>query len=207
VTTNYGDRGAPENIAGTHLTRCVHMLLLQFKRLLVPRPPLGMDDDEATFGPEFDATFFAYALRHSVQVAEMCRPFNRDKINRAIATFEQAVPDYRNVRNVLAHFDAYETDERARFADVVAALQDSAYFLDYDPVGHVLRVGGLHLDVVGSYFAANQLLATVLAVLMPGTFPDLEPFLTRGPSGGETRAVGRDAAGGPGRLIQPPGQQ
>jgi hypothetical protein len=67
VTTNYGDRGAPENIAGTHLTRCVHMLLLQFKRLLVPRPPLGMDDDEATFGPEFDATFFAYALRHSVQ--------------------------------------------------------------------------------------------------------------------------------------------
>jgi hypothetical protein len=206
VTTNYGDRGTPENIAGTHLTRCVHMLLLQFKRLLVPRPPSGRDD-EATFGPEFDATFYAYALWHSVQVAEMCRPFNPDKIDRAIATFERAVPDYRNVRNVLAHFDAYEPDERARFADVVAALQDGAHFLEYDPVGHVLRVGGLDLDVVGSYFAANQLLATVLAVLMPGAFPDLEPFLTRRPRGGETGAVGRDAAGGAGRFVQPPGQQ
>jgi hypothetical protein len=180
------------------------MLLLQFKRLLVPRRPFG-DDDEATFGPEFDATFYAYALRHAVQVAEMCRPFNPDKINRAIATFERAVPDYRNVRNVLAPFDAYETDERARFADVVAALQDSAHLLEYDPVGHVLRVGGLDLDVVRSYFAANQLLATVLAVLMPGTFPDLEPFLTRGPGGGETGAVGRDAAAGAGRVDQPPG--
>jgi len=137
----------------------------------------------------------------------MCRPLNPDKINRAIATFERAVPDYRNIRNVLAHFDAYETDERTRFADVVPALQDSAHFLEYDPVGHVLRVGGLDLDVVGSYFAANQLLATVLAVLMPGTFPDLEPFPTRTPTGGETGVVGRDAAGGAGRLILPPGQQ
>jgi hypothetical protein len=206
VTTSYGDHGIPENIAGTHLTRCAHMLLMQFKRLLVPRPPFGMDD-EATFGPEFDATFYVYALRHSVQVAEMCRPFNPDSINRAIATFERAVPDYRNVRNVLAHVDAYETDERARFADVVGALQDSAHFLEYDPVGHVLRVGGLDLDVVGSYLAANQLLATVLAVLMPGTFPDLEPFPTRRPRGGETGAVGWDAAGGAGRPVQPPGQQ
>ena len=206
MTTNYGDRGTPENIAGAHLTRCVHMLLLQFKRLLVPRPLFGMDD-EATFGPEFDATFYAYALRHSVQVAEMCRPFNPDKINRAIATFERAVPDYRNVRNVLAHFDAYGTDVRAQFADVVEAMQDSAHFLEYDPIGHVLRVGGLDLNVVGSYLAANQLLATVLAVLMPGTFPDLEPFSTRRPRGGETAPVGRDAAGGAGRLVQPPGQQ
>lgn len=206
MTTNYGDRGTPENIAGTHLTRCVHMLLLQFKRLLVPRPLFGMDD-EATFGPEFDATFYAYALRHAVQVAEMCRPLNPDKINRAIATFERAVPDYRNIRNVLAHFDAYETDERARFADVVAALQDSAHFLEYDPVGHVLHVGGLDLDVVRSYFAANQLLATVLAVIMPGTFPDLEPFPTRRPRGGETSAVGGDAAGGARRLVRPPSHQ
>jgi hypothetical protein len=205
VTTNHGDRGTPENIALTHLTRCVHMLLLQFKRLLVPRPPFGTDD-EATFGPEFDATFYAYALRHSVQVAEMCRPFNPDKINRAIATFERAVPGYRNVRNMITHFDAYETDVGARFADVVA-LQDSAHFLEYDPVGHVLRVGGLDLDVVGSYLAANQLLATVLAMLMPGTFPDLEPFPTRRPRGGETGAVDREAAGGAGRLVQPPGQR
>jgi hypothetical protein len=204
VTTNYADRGTPENIAGTHLTSCVHMLLLQFKRLLVPRPPF-VTDDEATFGP--DATFYAYALRHSVQLAEMCRPFNPHKINRAIATFERAVPDYRNVRNVLAHFDAYETDERAQLADVVAALQDSAHFREYDPVDHVLRVGGVDLDVVGSYLAANQLLATVLAVLMPGTFPDLEPFPTRVPRGGETSAVGRDTAGGAGRVGQSPGQR
>ena len=205
MTSNYGDRGTPEHIAGTHLTRCAHMLLLQFKRLLVPRPPFGMDD-EATFGHEFDAMFYAYALRHSVQVAEMCRPFNPNKINRAIATFERAVPGYKNVRNVLAHFDAYETDDRARFTDVVPAPQDSAHFLEYDPVGHVLRVGRVDLDVVGSYLAANQLLATVLAVLMPGTFPDLEPFPTRRPRG-ETGAVGRDAAGGAGRLVQPPGQK
>jgi hypothetical protein len=206
VTTNLGDRGTPENIAGTHLTRCVHMLLLQFKRLLVQRPPFVMDD-EATFGPEFDAMFYAYALWHSVHVAEMCRPFNPHKINRAIATFERAVPDYRNVRNVLAHFDSHETDERAQLADVVANLQDRAHFLEYDPVGHVLRVGGLDLDVVGSYFAANQLLATVLAVLMPGTFPDLEPFPTRRPRGGETGADGRDAVDGAGSVGQPPGQQ
>jgi hypothetical protein len=205
VTTNYGDRRTPENIAGTHLTRCAHMLLLQFKRLLVPRRPFGMDD-EATFGPEFDATFYAYALRHSVQVAGMCRPFDPDKIDRAIATFQRAVPDYRHVRSMLAHLDAYEPDGRARFAHV-AALQDSAHFLEYDPVSHVLRVGGVDLDVVGSYFAANQLLATVLAVLMPGTFPDLEPFPTRRRRGGETGAVGRDAAGRARRLVQPPGQR
>jgi hypothetical protein len=195
VTTNYGARGTPENIAGMHLTRCVQMLLLQFKRLLVPRPPFGMDE-EATFGTELDATFYAYALRHAVHVAEMCRPFNPSKINRAIATFERAVPDYSDVRSLLAHFDAYDTDETARFGDVVAALDDSAHFLEYDPVGHVLRVGRLDVDVVGSYLAANQLLATVLAVLMPGTFPDVEPFLTRRPRGGETGVVGQDAAVG-----------
>jgi hypothetical protein len=195
VTTNHGARGTPENVAGMHLTRCVQMLLLQFKRLLVPRPPFGMDD-EATFGPELDATFYAYALRHTVHVAEMCRPFSPSKINPAIATFERAVPDYSDVRNLLAHFDAYETDETARFGDVVAALQESAHLLEYDPVGHVLCVGGLDVDVVGSYLAANQLLATVLAVLMPGTFPDVEPFPTRRPRGGETGVVGQDAAGG-----------
>ena len=81
--TNYGDRSTPENIAGTHLVRCAHMLMLQHKRLLTPE----VNDFEDAFGPDLDATFYAYALRHAVQVAEMCRPFNNGKVGRAIKDF------------------------------------------------------------------------------------------------------------------------
>jgi integrase len=43
------------------------MLMLQFQRLVVPRPAAFGADLEAAVDPGLDATFYAYALRHSVQ--------------------------------------------------------------------------------------------------------------------------------------------
>lgn len=169
MTTNYGDRSTPQNIAGTHLVRCIHMLMLQHARLLLPRQPM---DWETTFGKDLDATFYAYTLRHSVQVAEMCRVFNPGKIGSAIKDFETAVPNYKRVRDVLEHFDAYETGS-GNLADVGAALADSVHFFEYDAATQIMRIGDMSIDVTDSFQAANALLSSVRAVLTPDAFPPL----------------------------------
>lgn len=153
------------------MIRCVHMLMMQFQRLVVPRPTEPGADLEAVFDPGLDATFYAYALRHSVQVAEMCRVFNPGKIGRAIKAFEDAVPDYKRVRDVLGHFDAYETGA-GDLAGVTSALNNSVHFFEYDPANQVMHIGGMTLDVKASYFAANAMLMAVRDVLTPGAFPE-----------------------------------
>jgi hypothetical protein len=102
----------------------------------------------------------------------MCRVFNPGKIGQAIKEFEDAVPDYKRVRDVLEHFDKYETGE-GNLDEVNKALADSVHFFECNPVSHVMRIGGMTLDVVESWKAANAMLSTVRAVLTPGAFPEL----------------------------------
>jgi hypothetical protein len=168
MTTNWGDRNTAENRAGTQLTICVHLLLMQLQRLVRPRHDF---DIEAVFDPVLDAILYAYALRQTVQVAEMCRAFNPGKIGRAVKDFENAVPDYKNVRDVLAHFDRYEVG-KGNLDDVNKALADSVHFIDYDPNAQVVRIGALSLDIPASYSAANVMITTIRRVLTPTAFPE-----------------------------------
>jgi hypothetical protein len=168
VITNWGDRSTPKNRAIWHFNRCALMFVMQYQRLLLPKATASAADPrvrfDAFFAKSLDATLYAYALRNVVQMAELTRPANPGKIGRAIKDFERAVPDYENVRNVLAHFDAYEVG-KGRLADVNEALADSVHFVEYDEATGVIRIGELELGVQQSYRALLPLLLAVQGVL------------------------------------------
>lgn len=63
---------------------------------------------------EVDALLYAVALRNLYRVAEMAEPFDPAGMTSAIAVFNDAVPDARKARNLVEHFDAYETRDPKR---------------------------------------------------------------------------------------------
>ena len=53
---------------------------------------------------------FALALRNVLRAAKFAEHFEPDRIGRAIAEFDAAIPHATDMRNILDHFDEYEDE-------------------------------------------------------------------------------------------------
>jgi hypothetical protein len=84
-----------------------------------------------------DAALITLALRNVLRAAKLAEDFSTDddrqKISRAIADFENALPDVKNARDVLEHFDDYTKGEgRLQQAEKKAGQQVTYYRAFYE---------------------------------------------------------------------------
>jgi UDP-N-acetylmuramoylalanine-D-glutamate ligase len=115
---------------------------------------------------QVEATLFALALRNVLRAAKYADRFEPERISRAIVEFDDAIPHAMDVRNILDHFDEYESG--------TGRLQnegDTGLIEWYEDVGTtyqlVFVVGGQErrLDVGAARDAARRLAGEVLAAI------------------------------------------
>jgi hypothetical protein len=112
---------------------------------------------------------FALALRDLVRTAEYAKRFEPERVGAALDHFNGAVPHARAMRNVLEHFDDYESGtgklQRKRKRGEAGLLR--WYENDAERYSLVFVVAGtqLRLDVGAAQEAAEQLAGGILAAL------------------------------------------
>jgi len=128
---------------------------------------------------QVDAYQFVHALRQVHRSACMIRDaldgYARHEAGRAVADFEAAVPDAKNARDVLDHFDAYAqgmgnlshpgTRTNQRTPTEQAAREFDAFYETQGPNHYIVHLGRLSVDVTAGRHAADTMVDRVLDVL------------------------------------------
>ncbi|MFF4577261.1 hypothetical protein ACFY15_02455 [Streptomyces sp. NPDC001373] len=101
-----------------HLMRWLTAVELQAERVCAPPPfanPVGDTPPASGAGlaQEADALLFASALRDFLRAADLIKwtvdgTVATSPVDKALHSFELAVPNLKDIRDVLEHFDAYE---------------------------------------------------------------------------------------------------
>ena len=114
-----------------------HDLAIWRQSVLVMRMRI-FDITEGTFTLQGDIRLFAMAVRQVIRCAELARsvlpPPRRTLVDQALAEFEQASPDAKQLRDVLDHFDAYLRGRGQMFPAGHPADYDNDYLQVCRPV-------------------------------------------------------------------------
>jgi hypothetical protein len=100
-----------------------------------------------------DFILYAFALRCLHRAADAIDKAGNGELRSDLATFEVAVPRFKDVRDVLDHFDEYGRG-RGKLQDANAPI-----WIDADPIidGSTLYLSGLSLELHSSVKAARAL--------------------------------------------------
>lgn len=154
------------------------------------------DPDADALSRERDAYFFAMALRQLLRAVEMAArfPTAKEAVKSALDTFDAAIPNAREARNILEHFDEYERGtgslQRPKGHTSDRPLWDALSFYsrgvnDDGTSSYKLHLGGgYEVDVASGHAAAGVLANAVLDELHhdnawrkePEAAPKPEPF-------------------------------
>ena len=121
---------------------------------------------------EVDSTLYALALRNLLRVAELVRQFDRQRVKAALAAFEKEVPNLVKLRDILEHFDEYETGRGDLQKKGLVPREPVSIWWEQNAGTVVVNVGGFSLDVVKASDAASRLVRSLADVLGPSPFPD-----------------------------------
>ena len=117
---------------------------------------------------EVDSHLFAVTLKDLRTAVEWgsnkCRGKGVGALRNAVAAFDTAVPDVKNVRDVHEHFVNYESGDPKRFLKHIDP--DFAVFWSSDETGNVeVSVAGYKLDVGAAAKAADAMASAALEAL------------------------------------------
>ena len=117
-----------------------------------------------------DAALLTLALRNVLRAAKLAESFStgedRQKISRAITDFETALPDAKDARDVLEHFDDYAKGTGYMQKAQKKAGQPVTYYRAFYQRGsgsYLLTVGPLSVDVRAAKEVAARLPAAIAA--------------------------------------------
>lgn len=145
--------------------------LYQWHRAVVRQAERVLDPNTRTIDAQTDGYLFVLALRQVMRAAQMIRDEldgdHRERVARAVARFRAAVPDAKNARDVLDHFDDYARGigdlahpgvKRGERQPSVEAASKFVIFYEKSAPGHfVLHFGDLTIDIAGAREATDQL--------------------------------------------------
>lgn len=164
-------KASPE-LAIAHLVAWRHATSIQALRVL--NPAAAMLDGPAT--READTTLFALALRNLVRSVVFVRSSlpekRRASVDEALATFDQAVPNAKHIRDVLEHFDKYSVGT-GNLQKKVKAKVAQVLWHEWDGTDQVLKIGivgqpgPFALNVRIASEAASELASSVISVVFP----------------------------------------
>jgi hypothetical protein len=125
-----------------------------------------------------EAATLTVALRNVRRAAEVARPLaagqDRERIDAAIQAFEQGLPQAKDARDVLEHFDDYAAgtgwmQEKDRKRGRTITFYPPWY--ERGASDYYLRVGPLRVSVTAAKKAAGELAAAVALVQLPSRIP------------------------------------
>ena len=115
----------------------------------------GIDEMAPSRWP--DAQLFAVALRNLIRACWKCHDLydqpRNSPFGNAVQSFERAIPNARDIRNRLEHFDDYETQ------DIVSV------FITNDGLELTLHVDDFRLDLHSAVVEAQRLARSCLTAL------------------------------------------
>ena len=125
-----------------------------------------------------EAATLTVALRNVLRAAEVARPLatgqDRQRIDAAIQAFKQGLPQAKDARDVLEHFDDYAAgtgriQEKDRNRGRTITFYPPWY--ERGASDYYLRVGPLRVSVTAAKKAAGELAAAVALVQLPTSIP------------------------------------
>ncbi len=129
--------------------RAVWTIALQIRRLGEPM------DREFVLRPISDAEWLIVSLDRLLQVARQINRITGGGQSAAIAAYEQALPNLRTARNIIAHLDEYLRGDGREKSISVGSL--STHTLGPS----ALVFGGLEFDLDAAQLVADQLFAAI----------------------------------------------
>jgi hypothetical protein len=115
-----------------------------------------------------DGHFYAVCLVHAMKAAAIvCKHTHDSSLERAIETFEATLPDYKDVRNLLEHWDAYATGKGLLQKDkVVPRRVTSGRKWSHDPdtgkMDFTVNIGPFSLPLESSFDALRSVVRATL---------------------------------------------